>query len=180
MKVLAFAGSISSTSINKKLLAHVVESFASGNEVEVLDLNDYEMPIYSEDRERTEGVHPLAVDFAGKIDGSDLIVMALAEHNSAYSTAFKNVFDWISRVPGRAHFGGKPIFLLSTAPGQGGGLHVSELFMKRAPHSGGEVIANFVLPQFQANFREGEGVVDEAKRKELEAKIAEVKKALGL
>ena len=50
--------------------------------------------------------------------------MSLAEHNSSYSVAFKNVFDWISRIPGRPHWGDKDVFLMATAPGPKGGANV--------------------------------------------------------
>ena len=55
MKVLAFAASNSRSSINKRLVTHAAEVFAqeidTTAEAEVIDLNDYELPIYSEDRE---------------------------------------------------------------------------------------------------------------------------------
>lgn len=174
MKILAFAGSISSDSINRKLVKYVSSRF-DGHDVELLDLNDYEMPFFSSDREREIGEHPLAKKFADKIDASDLIIMSLAEYNSAYTAAFKNVFDWVSRIKGRKHFGEKPIFLLSTATGAGGGKNVSEVFMKRAPFSGANVLTNFVLPKFKETFEEGKGIIDEEKRAELEEKIELVK-----
>lgn len=174
MKILAFAGSAASDSINKKLVEFAASQF-DGNNIEFLDLNDYEMPIYTTDREKEIGAHPLAQQFADKIDSSDLILMALAEHNSAYTTAFKNVFDWVSRIKDRKHFGEKPVFLLSTAPGPGGGKNVSEMFMKRAPFSGANVLTNFVLPKFRETFEEGKGIIDEEKKAEFEEKVALVK-----
>ena len=50
----------------------------------------------------------------------DLLIISFAEHNSTYTTAFKNIFDWISRIKDRKHFGEKPVFVLATAPGPGG------------------------------------------------------------
>lgn len=179
MKIFAFAGSNSEASINKKLVEYTLEQFRD-HEIDFIDLNDYEMPIYKMQREQEGGIPQQAYDFAGKIDASDLIIMALAEHNSAYTTAFKNVWDWSSRIPGRPHFGDKPVFLLSTAPGPGGGKNVSEVFMKRAPFSGAQVITNFVLPKFGETFREGEGIVDEEKKAEFDEKISLVKKELGI
>ncbi len=174
MKILAFAGSISSDSINKKLVKFVLSKFEDAD-VDLVDLNEYEMPLFSTDREKEIGVHPLAQKFADKIDASDLIIMSLAEYNSAYTAAFKNVFDWVSRIKERKHFGDKPVFLLSTAPGAGGGKNVSEVFMKRAPFSGANVLTNFVLPKFKETFEEGTGVIDEEKKAELEEKIELVK-----
>ncbi len=174
MKILAFAGSNSEVSINKKLINYV-SSFFNEDDVEILDLNDFEMPIYKHERELQNGIPQLAKDFAAKIDGSDLIIMSLAEHNSAYSTAFKNVFDWVSRIKDRKHFGDRPIFLMATAPGNGGGKNVIEVFMKRAPFSGANIIETFSLPNFRDRFEEGRGITDEEKLNELKQKVDTVK-----
>jgi len=44
-KIIAFGASSSKTSINKKLATYAAHLF-EGATVEVLDLNDYEMPIF--------------------------------------------------------------------------------------------------------------------------------------
>ncbi|OWR14914.1 NADPH-dependent FMN reductase [Chryseobacterium sp. VAUSW3] len=174
MKILAFAGSNSEVSINKKLVTFAASFFPDDN-VEILDLNDFEMPIYKHERELENGIPQLAKDFASKIDSSDLILMSLAEHNSVYSAAFKNVFDWVSRIKDRKHFGDKPIFLMATAPGNGGGKNVIEVFLKRAPFSGANVIAYFSLPNFKERFEEGKGITDEEKKAEFHEKLEAVK-----
>ena len=174
MKILAFAGSNSTVSINKKLVTFA-STFFPDDEVEILDLNDFEMPIYKHERELEDGIPQVAKDFASKIDSSDLILMSLAEHNSAYSTAFKNVFDWVSRIKDRKHFGEKPIFLMATAPGNGGGKNVIEVFLKRAPFSGANVITSFSLPNFKERFEEGKGITDEEKKAEFLEKLEAVK-----
>lgn len=175
MKILAFAGSISSNSINQKLLDHTL-TFFSDDEIDHVSLADYEMPIFSSDREKEIGVHPLAQKFADKIDACDLIIMALAEYNSSYTGAFKNTFDWFSRIKGRKHFGEKPIFLLSTAPGGGGGKNVQESFKARISATGETILESFILPKFNEVFEEGKGITDEEKKKELANKIEMVKK----
>ncbi|MBW8360955.1 MAG: NAD(P)H-dependent oxidoreductase [Kaistella sp.] len=174
MKILAFAGSNSEVSINKKLVTFAA-SFFPNDEVEILDLNDYEMPFYKHEREQQTGIPELAKDFAKKIDGADLILMSLAEHNSAYSAAFKNVFDWVSRIKDRKHFGEKPMFLMATAPGNGGGKNVIEVFLKRAPFSGANVVESFSLPNFRDRFEEGKGITDQEKLDELKSKVETVK-----
>lgn len=54
MKLLAFAASNSRKSINKLLVTYA-SSMVEDAEVEVLDLNDYELPLFSEDREAQIG-----------------------------------------------------------------------------------------------------------------------------
>lgn len=45
MKILAFAGSTSSTSINRELVKFVLKSFQD-DEINLIDLNDYSMPVF--------------------------------------------------------------------------------------------------------------------------------------
>lgn len=51
MKILAFAGSTSSTSINRELVKFVLKSFQD-DEINLIDLNDYSMPVFSVDLEK--------------------------------------------------------------------------------------------------------------------------------
>jgi len=52
MKIFAFAGSNSSTSINKQLVKFVLKSFEQQHDIDLIDLNDYDMPIFSVDRKK--------------------------------------------------------------------------------------------------------------------------------
>ena len=151
MKIIAFAGSNSDTSINKKLVTYAASLF-EGSEVEILDLNDYEMPLYKVQREQGSGIPQQAQTLAEKIDDTDLILLSLAENNSNFSAAFKNVFDWLSRVPGRKAFGGKKVFLMATSPGARGGAGVLSVAQTTFLHSGAEVVDTFSLPVFNESF----------------------------
>lgn len=103
MKTAAFAGSTSSKSINKKLLTYTLQQFKN-QEVELLDLNDFEVPIYSMDREEELGIPEAILELANKLDDADLILLSLAEHNGSYTAAFKNTYDWLSRIKERKVF----------------------------------------------------------------------------
>jgi hypothetical protein len=81
-----FGASSSKDSINKQLAAYA--GLFENASVEILDLNDYEMPIFSIDVEAATGVPTLATDFFNKLGTADLLV-TFAEHNGAYSAAFK-------------------------------------------------------------------------------------------
>ncbi len=48
--------------------------------VETIDLNDYEMPIYSIDRQNDGGIPQLAHDFFDKIGEADAVLISFAEH----------------------------------------------------------------------------------------------------
>jgi len=174
MKILAFAGSNSSKSINKDLVAYTTTLF-KGDSVEILDLNDYEMPLFSSDRAAANGIHQLALDFAQKIDESDLLIISLAEHNGSYSVAFKNIFDWISRIQNRKAFGNKPILLMSTSPGGRGGATVLEAAKGTFPYFGGVVNETFVFPNFYENFDSSKGIINEKLKMELQHKTQSIK-----
>jgi len=167
MKIIAFAASNSTNSINKKLATYAA-SFFNGETIEILDLNDYEMPLFSSDRVAKNGIPQLAKDFARKIDESDLLIISLAEHNGSYSVAFKNIFDYISRLPNRKAFGEKPVLLMATSPGGRGGATVLEMAKHNLPYSGGNVVATFSLPGFYENFDDSKGIINERLRSELE------------
>ncbi len=65
MKILAVAGSNSETSINKLLVSYAA-SLIENAEVEIVDMNDFEMPIYKHQREVESGVPQEAKNFAEK------------------------------------------------------------------------------------------------------------------
>ena len=69
-KIIAFGASSSKTSINKQLATYTANQFQNVS-VEILDLNDYEMPIYSVDKEKENGIPQLAHDFYSKLGSAD-------------------------------------------------------------------------------------------------------------
>lgn len=156
-KVIAFGGSSSKVSINKQLAsyaAHKIEDVA----VEVLDLNDFELPLYSIDYENENGI-PLAAElFLKAIKSSQGIVLSLTEHNGAYSTAFKNIYDWMSRIDSKL-WSNIPMLLMATSPGARGGASVLAIALGQFKHMGGFVVSSFSLPTFHIHFSE-EGIKD--------------------
>lgn len=151
--IIAFAGSNSSTSINKQLATYAAQ-LVTNVTVKILDLNNFEMPIYSSDREKENGLPQLAKDFVAEIKNADGIVISLAEYNGAYTGAFKNIFDWASRVEQKT-FLGKPMLLMATSPGARGGLSVLEMASDRFPRHNANIVGKFSLPSFNDNFSEG-------------------------
>jgi len=150
MKVLAFAGSSSSKSINK-VLANYAASLVDGAEFELLDINDYEMPIYSQDREEELGQPQAAKDFFQKLGDADAIIISFAEHNGTYTAAYKNLFDWTSRIDMKV-FQGKPVVYLATSPGPGGAQSVLAAAVNSAQFFAADVRASLSIPSFYDNF----------------------------
>lgn len=152
-KIIAFAGSSSRSSINKQLAAYA-GSLLNGQEVKVLDLNDYELPLYNIDLENEKGIPENAQKFLKELQSSDGIILSLAEHNGAYSVAFKNIFDWMSRIDGKL-WKEIPMLLMATSPGGRGGASVLEMAKGRFPFMGGNIVSSFSLPNFYDNFKNG-------------------------
>ncbi|WP_456315249.1 NADPH-dependent FMN reductase [Pseudomonas shirazensis] len=150
MKIIAFGGSNSKQSINKHLATYAASLFENA-EVEILDLNDFAMPLFSVDLEKEIGKHEIAMSFLRKLESADILVLSLAENNNNYSTAFKNIFDWSSRIT-KEVFQQKPMLLLATSPGTRGGASVLEIGRNALPRYGAQIKATFSLPAFNANF----------------------------
>ena len=156
-KVIAFAASSSSRSINKQLVTWAV-GLLQDVEVEILDLNDYELPLFSVDREDELGQPQLAQDFLQKINDSDAIVISFAEHNGCYSAAYKNLYDWVSRIRPKV-YQDKKMVLLSTSLGGRGGKSVMELALSQIPRFGGDLRGSVSVPSFGDNFDADAGVI---------------------
>ena len=152
--ILAFAASNSSTSINRQLVGHAATlavAAIEGATVEYLDLNDYEMPIYSQDRENADGIPGPAQRFYDKIGAADAVIISFAEHNGSYSVAFKNVYDWASRID-MTVYQSKPILMLATSPGGRGGQGVLDTAAGSAPFFGADLVGTVSVPTFYSNF----------------------------
>lgn len=166
MKILAFAASNHSKSINKKLIEYTC-SLIHGHDINIIDINDFEMPIYSTDRQVESGVPDLAIQLASSIDDSDLIIISFAEHNGSYTTAFKNIFDWLSVIKDRKTWGDKNMLLMATSPGPRGGHAVLETAVHRFPFNGGKVVASYSLPSFSSNYSDAVGITNEEHKSRL-------------
>ncbi|WGH76059.1 NAD(P)H-dependent oxidoreductase [Tenacibaculum tangerinum] len=166
-KIIAFAGSNSQKSINKKLAIYA-SSLVDNVEIIILDLNDFPLPIYGIDKEMKEGIPANAVKFLDKIKEADGVIVSLAEHNGNFTVAFKNIYDWMSRIEQKL-WHNKPMLLLSTSPGGRGGASVMEIAKNGFPYMGGNIITDFSLPKFYDNFKDGRIVNEEFNQKIKEA-----------
>ncbi len=146
MNILAFAATNSTKSINNKLVKYAASQLEDST-TEILNINDYELPLFSEDREEQLGQPELAKEFLSKIGNSDALIISFAEHNGSYAVAYKNIFDWASRINQKV-FQNKPMVLLATSPGPGGASNV----LASAPYFDGVVKASLGVPNFYENF----------------------------
>ncbi|WP_025563801.1 NADPH-dependent FMN reductase [Psychromonas sp. SP041] len=150
MKVLAFAASNSENSINHKL-ADYTANLIPDADVELLNINDFEMPIYSIQREVQLGKPKQAQDFYDKITEADVLIISFAEHNGSYTAAYKNLFDWTSRIDMKV-YQDKPVLMLATSPGPGGASSVLGSAVGSATYFAADVKGSLSVPNFFDNF----------------------------
>ncbi|SDW73752.1 NAD(P)H-dependent FMN reductase [Albimonas donghaensis] len=150
MKILAFGASTSARSINTSL-ARFAATLIPGAEVDLLDLRDHALPIFSEDLENEIGVPEAARAFFDKIGAADGVIVSFAEHNGAYTAAWKNLFDWASRIDPKV-FQGKPAVFLATSPGPGGAASVLASAKGSARFFGADLKAAVSVASFHTVF----------------------------
>lgn len=126
-KILAFAGSLRRDSYNKKMVAVAARGARdAGADVTVLDLASIPLPVFDEDLEARDGLHPNARKLKDLMIASHGLLIASPEYNSSMSAALKNAIDWASRpVQGEAPlaaFANKVVGVMSASPGGLGGL----------------------------------------------------------
>ncbi|MGR5120306.1 NADPH-dependent FMN reductase [Vibrio astriarenae] len=174
MKIIAFGASTSSTSINKALATYAA-GLVDDAQVKVLDINDYSVPMFSEDKEKEIGQAQGAQAFLQDLAEADALVISFAEHNGHHPAAYKNLFDWATRIE-REVFQGKPAVYLATSPGPGGAQNVLAAATGSAGYFGGNVKASVSLPSFYDNFDVEAGVVTNA---EIAQQIRQAVQLLG-
>jgi len=143
----------------------------------VLDLNEFEMPLYSIDRERADGIPAQAQRFFDAIGGADALLISYAEHNGHYTAAYKNLFDWASRIQQQV-FQDTPMVVMSASTGRGGAARTLRAAVDSAPHFGAEILGAVSIPRFRETFVPGEGLVDAALTAELGVALAALAKRL--
>ena len=125
-RILAFAGSTRTDSLNKKLVRAAAKSAeAAGASVTVVDLRDFALPLFDQDLE-ANGTPDGAVRLKKLFLEHNGLLIASPEYNSSLSAVLKNAIDWVSRsAPGepmKAAFLGKVAAIVSASPGALGGM----------------------------------------------------------
>src|SRR5436190_2581757 len=121
-RILAFSGSARKESLNKKLLAVVVEAArAAGGDVTLLDLNELPIPMYHGDLEDEKGIPENAQKFIKLVTEHHALLIASPEYNSQMTPLLKNTIDWATRADENPLIG-KVAAVVSASPGNFGGV----------------------------------------------------------
>ena len=163
MNILAFAASHSCQSINKQLVIYAASLLQqqAGITVDILDLNDFILPVYSADLEEAHGIPEPAQQFYQKIGAAEGLLISFAEHNGLYTAVFKNLMDWMSRIDVKL-YQNKPTVMLATSPGPGGAQRVLGVASDSAAYFGADLRASLSVPEFYDQFDQQAGCLTNA------------------
>jgi len=96
-KVLVFAGSARSASLNKRLARAAAQAVRdAGGEPTLIDLDDYPIPLYNGDLEASGGIPDNAVKLKALFLEHPGFLIASPENNGSISALLKNTLDWMS------------------------------------------------------------------------------------
>lgn len=154
-RILAIPATNHRNSINRQLLGYaatILDEQTNGDaDVEFVDLNDYEFAIYSPERETNDGIPAGARELFERIGAADGVMISFAEYNGSYTPAWKNTFDWMSRI-GDPVYQGRRVALFAATPGPRAGAGVLGAATMATPHFGADVVGHLGIGSFGDNF----------------------------
>lgn len=161
MKVLVFSGSLRKDSFNHKLATQAARMAEdAGADVELMRLNDFDMPFFDADIFTASGVPDGAQRLAEKVTGTDAMILSSPEYNWGVPAALKNAIDWLSRMD-PIPLSRKSVLLCSAAPSPVGGvrglLHLRDSF---------ETLGTFAYPRLFCLSRAQEAFTEDGRLKD--------------
>ena len=112
-KVGYFVGSLSSTSINRRLAKALVR--LASPELQMSEIPIKDLPLYSQDYDAD--YPPVARAFKQAIADVDAVLFVTPEYNRSIPGGLKNAIDWASRPWGKNSFARKPSGVIGASPG---------------------------------------------------------------
>jgi chromate reductase len=109
-----FVGSLSSTSINRKLASAL--SRLAPDSLRLSEIAYAGLPHYSPDYDAD--YPPAGRKLKDAIAGVDAVLFVTPEYNRSIPGALKNAIDWASRPYGKNSFTRKPSAIIGTSPGK--------------------------------------------------------------
>ncbi|RYF27668.1 MAG: NADPH-dependent oxidoreductase [Comamonadaceae bacterium] len=186
--LLVFAGSTRAQSFNRRLARATADiARAAGAQVTLLELSDFDIPMYNADLEAA-GTPPDVIRLKKVLDAHPAWIICSPEYNGSYTALLKNTIDWASSPvaghpvwsDGSRPFAGKVVGMLSASNGGLGGLrsqgHLAPLLVNLecwlAPRT-------FALGQAASAFDDEGGLLQEAHRARVGAVVEQVLWAAG-
>lgn len=126
--------------------------------VEILDLNEYQFPVFDERLKFQQDPSKEMLDFAGKIKNADGVIIVTPEYNGGYPASLKNVVDLLYDEWYR-----KPVAIATVSNGMFGGTQViTSLQFSLWKIRAWTVPAMFPVPKVQDAFDENGVPADQA------------------
>ncbi len=162
-KILAFSGSARAASLNKRFIAvgaRAVE--AAGGAVTLVDLADFEAPLYNGDLEDGQGRPENMNRFRELMLAHDGFLISTPEYNGFFPALIKNTFDWCTRATpedenGMAATMDKPVGLMAAAPGGLGGVRVIPRLRDCLAEYGCRAVSGFATLPFAGDAFDDDG-----------------------
>lgn len=156
---------IISSSVRIDRLSHRValffQSFITENAigtVELLDLKQYNFPIFEERLSALKNPAPEVLDFAAKVIGSDGIIIVTPEYNGGYPASLKNAIDLLYLEWKR-----KPVALATVSNGPFAGAQVNTALAFTLWKIGALLVpATYQVPKVQDAYDEAGNPADKA------------------
>jgi len=127
--ILVFAGSARRGAFSKQLAAAATGTIADwGAKPTLIDLAEYDVPLYNGDLEHDHGIPEAVLKFRRLVATHQALAIATPEYNGFVTPLLLNLFCWASRASPGDDFGsvflGKPVALMASSPGRLGGVRV--------------------------------------------------------
>jgi len=183
-RILVFSGSTRSESFNKQLAASAAKVLQSHtNDVALIDLADFEAPLYNGDDEAANGLPPSMTALKKLFADAQALVIACPEYNGFLPPLLVNTFSWLSRPengePSQA-FTDKIATIMGASPGGLGGVRVMPRLRDSLAELGVTVLPRYVTVKSAFNaFDEDGNLSEEADAKMLNAQIEKLLTALA-
>ena len=164
LKVLVFAASLRTESLNRKLAALAARVAAeNGATVDLASMRDFDVPSYDGDIDATEGIPSGAKELQRRLAENDAFIISSPEYNASMPGVLKNLIDWTSRFRPQP-FDERHGLLLSASPSLAGGNR--GLWALRVPleHLGSRIFPDMFSLSMAHKAFAGDDLTDQALR----------------
>ncbi len=176
MRILALGGSLREASRNRALLREAASLAPTGTDIDLSTLALVGLlPLYNQDIVDRDGVPSAALELKDALRAADGLLVATPEYNWGIPGFLKNAIDWASRPSSDIAdvFGDLPVALIGAGGGSGtrnaqtAWLPVFR-YLRMRPWFGDWL----TIDRASERFDEGNNLVDEPTREQLQAVIA--------
>ena len=169
-RILAIPGSLRQRSYNRGLLETAQQLAPLGIDIQIVDLT--QIPHFNSDVEEQGDPVPVAL-LKDQIRRADALLIATPEYNASIPGVLKDALDWASRPPAMSVVRGKPVAIMSAAPGRFGAIRGQRVLRQILDHVGAKVLAvpEVLVPQAGDLFDDAGVLRDEKTREQIRALV---------